>query len=119
MSLAEREDMNIEEAIKILHPDTTYRALFGIDGKEAIKLVEEACILACKCMEKQIPKNWIAEYMGDGDFAWKCPSCNDVFILIDGTPQDNNYNYCPNCGQAMAESRTEFYHIADISKMVD
>ena len=63
--------------------------------------------MSIQALEKQIPKNWIAEYMGDGDFAWKCPCCNDVFILIDGTPQDNNYNYCPNCGQAMTESRTE------------
>lgn len=45
--------MDIKKAIKILHPNTTARALFGVEGKEAIKLVEEACILACECMEKQ------------------------------------------------------------------
>ena len=68
---------------------------------------KEMCRMSIQALEKQMPKNWIAVYMGDGDFAWKCPSCKDMFVLIDGTPQDNNYNYCPNCGQAMAESRTE------------
>lgn len=48
--------MTIDEAIKILHPNTTYRALFGVEEKEAIKMVEEACILACECMEEL--KKW-------------------------------------------------------------
>ena len=58
-----------------------------------------------EALEKQIPKNWIAEDIGDGEYGWKCPSCKSVFVLMDGTPQDNEYNYCPNCGQSMAERK--------------
>ena len=54
--------MTYEEAMKILHPDTTFTALAeveyygGFNGQEAkIKAVEEACLLACKALEKQIP----------------------------------------------------------------
>ena len=55
--------MTNEEAMKILHPDTTFTALAeveyygGFNGQEAkIKAVEEACLLACEALEKQIPK---------------------------------------------------------------
>lgn len=80
-----------------------------LNNDSLMKEVTESELLAlAEAKEKQMPKNWIAEYIGDGDFAWKCPSCKDMFVLIDGTPQDNNYNYCPSCGQSMAESKTEF-----------
>lgn len=69
---------------------------------------EEIQKVTINALKKQIPKNWIAEYIGDGEFKWKCPCCDEEFILIGGTPQDIKYNYCPSCGQAMAESRTEF-----------
>ena len=66
---------------------------------------KEPLEMAIQSLKKQIPRNWIAEYLWDGDFAWKCPCCDELFVLMDGTPQDNEYNYCPNCGQAMAESK--------------
>ena len=53
--------MTIQEAIKILHPDTTRDALAeieyyaGFNGREArIKAVEEACLIACDCMSKAL-----------------------------------------------------------------
>ena len=24
-----------------------------------------------------------------------------IFMLLEGTPKDNDYNYCPNCGAEM------------------
>ena len=93
--------MDIKEAIRILHPDTTHRALFGVEGKEAIKLVEEACILACECMKKQIPK--IPNFEGDGYWdgqlvydTWICPNCDSRYEV-----DYDEYDYCPNCGQAL------------------
>ena len=41
---------------------------------------------------------WI--YIQDQD-AWECSECKDAFILFEGTPKDNNYNHCPNCGIEM------------------
>ena len=55
--------MTAQEAIKLLHPDTTKEAIAeikyycGFHGKEAaIKAIEEACLLACDALEKQVPK---------------------------------------------------------------
>ena len=85
--------MTYEEAMKILHPNTTLTALAeveyygGFNGQEAkIKAVEEACLLACKALEKQIPKKPYWEYG-----VWHCKSCGlDVF---------RDDFFCPICGQ--------------------
>ena len=46
---------------------------------------------------KALERRWIPF---DCD-TWQCSECKDVFILLEGTPKDNNYNYCPNCGAKM------------------
>lgn len=37
----------------------------------------------------------------DCDYAWECTNCKELFVLIDGTPKENKYNFCPNCGAKM------------------
>ena len=47
--------------------------------------------------------HWIEEDMFDGDIAYRCSKCNELFCLLEGTPWDNEYNFCPNCGADMRE----------------
>lgn len=46
---------------------------------------------------------WIPSDMGGGqeDEAYVCSVCDDPWVLISGTPQENNMNYCHNCGAKM------------------
>ena len=46
---------------------------------------------------------WERRNMGlwDEDYAYVCSVCGEVWNLIDSTPEDNNMNYCPNCGALM------------------
>ena len=37
------------------------------------------------------------------DVYYECSACGEPWILLDGTPSDNNMNYCPNCGALMDE----------------
>ena len=37
----------------------------------------------------------------DYDNSYLCTSCGEIWILNDGTPEENNMNYCPNCGADM------------------
>jgi rubrerythrin len=36
--------------------------------------------------------------VGDG-YAWECSNCKKVWTFEADTPKENNYNFCPNCGQ--------------------
>lgn len=72
--------MTIEEAIRILDPETTAEALAEIEyyagfrGKEAeIKAVEDACILAVAAIREQEQRRWIP-------VTDRLPEKNDRFI---------------------------------------
>lgn len=32
---------------------------------------------------------------------WACSACGEEFVLTDGTPDMNEYHFCPNCGAEM------------------
>ena len=34
---------------------------------------------------------------------WACSACGEEFILAEGTPDMNEYHFCPNCGADMRE----------------
>ncbi|MBQ2431708.1 MAG: hypothetical protein II268_00655 [Peptococcaceae bacterium] len=87
--------MDLEYAIKLLHPDTTGEAIAeieyynGFSGKKAaICAIEEALELACEAMEKQIPKE---------PFYYKdIPHCRKCKYDINA-----GADYCRKCGQAI------------------
>lgn len=35
------------------------------------------------------------------DTLYRCSVCGEEFYLENGTPQENQYYYCPNCGARM------------------
>lgn len=37
----------------------------------------------------------------DGDCHYQCSLCGEEWTLNDGTPVENNMNYCPRCGARM------------------
>lgn len=43
----------------------------------------------------------------DGDELYRCSECGTVYTLIDGTPKDNEYFFCPNCGADMRGGENE------------
>ena len=48
---------------------------------------------------------WHGEWKRDGevydDATWICSVCGHEWVLIDGTPQENDMHYCPKCGAKM------------------
>jgi len=47
--------------------------------------------------------HWIEQEDFNGDTYYDCSECKESFCLIEGTPTDNLYNFCPNCGAEMVE----------------
>lgn len=43
----------------------------------------------------------ISEYNGWGDTHYRCSVCDEEWFLEDGTPKQNNMNFCPQCGADM------------------
>lgn len=51
----------------------------------------------------ELPKRgeWTEVEDFDGDTHYQCSVCGEEWYFIDGTPADNNANYCPRCGAKM------------------
>ena len=43
----------------------------------------------------------LTDYGGWGDTHYRCSVCGEEWYLEDGTPQQNNMNFCPRCGSRM------------------
>ena len=97
--------MTNEQAHKILHPSTSKEAIFeiqshvGFDKEKGIKIVEEACLVACEAIEKQIPKKPIVI---DFTNLPACPNCKQLFDADEEYYLENGeWRYCGKCGQKM------------------
>lgn len=47
--------------------------------------------------------HWIEQDGYDGDTYYDCSACGHSWVTIEGTPQDNEMNYCPYCGAKLDE----------------
>ncbi len=45
--------------------------------------------------------HWIANDDYDGEVYYTCSRCEEPWVSIDGTPQENGMKYCPHCGAKM------------------
>ena len=91
--------MTAEEAREVLQEQIDrYGQEYDAEGIEALEV-------AIKALEQE-PKigHWIEEEIFDGEVAYRCSKCGELFELESGTPKDNEYNFCPKCGARMAES---------------
>lgn len=37
-----------------------------------------------------------------GTDVYTCSKCRESYVLVEGTPKENLWHYCPNCGANMA-----------------
>ena len=85
--------MTYEEAIRLLHPDTSREAIAelkyynGFNKDKTIDTINEAIILVCEAAEKQIPT---CDWEPYKEFV--CSKCGLKSSTFYG-------NYCPVCGQ--------------------
>ena len=54
---------------------------------------------------------WVLD--DDDTNTWECSECGSLQIIIDGTPFDNSWFYCPRCGckmerQVSRDGKTDF-----------
>lgn len=55
-----------------------------------------------ECKDKVIKHAyWEEKQDMNGDTYYHCTNCKEDFVFVEGTPKDNLYYYCPNCGAKM------------------
>ena len=94
--------MTAKEAHAILHPDTSAASIWEIkmdvSNEAAMKAVEDACVVACEALEKQIPKKPLQAYDELVEQHWlSCPMCYKGLCWEHGFKP----KHCSECGQAI------------------
>lgn len=91
--------MTAKEAIEILHPRHYGSNLLrieycgGVNGEQAMKeAVDDACLVACEALEKQIPKK-----PRETRCALMCASCGHK--ITEKGCKKLHRKYCKKCGQ--------------------
>jgi len=57
--------------------------------------------------QKRPHGEWIDLSDGWQEGTFMCSSCQMEFVLLEGTPEDNEYNFCPECGADMRKKEGE------------
>ena len=95
----EREAL-IEEA---KHNKAVCQAIADIvDVKDIINNTPVADVIPIRHGHWIAEENWTPD-----DYYYTCSICREDFYMIVGTPSDNNYKYCPNCGARMDGNEVE------------
>ena len=94
--------MTAKEAHAILHPDTSAASIWEIkmdvSNEAAMKAVEDACVVACEALEKQIPMKPLKAYDEQVEQHWlSCPMCYKGLCWEHGFKP----KHCSECGQAI------------------
>ena len=86
------------ELLKVLDRNSIYKKITYGDGRSIEKIIKS---MPSVDAVEQKHGHWIVE---DEDFnAYKCSNCNEVWCINDGTPEENEMNYCQHCGSKMDE----------------
>ena len=96
----------LKDAISVVY--RTKHMVDLTDSMKSVVVAKDAIVLGLEklpTIEEPKTGHWIEEDMFDGDIAYRCSECDEPFCLIDGTPTDNMYNFCPNCGAKMEREK--------------
>ena len=109
--------MTREEAIRLLKQYQGYESMFpdGEELKHAFDLTDETLDTLLSAIgptsRGQVEKAWRGEWKFEPDIydfgTYVCSKSGEPGTLIDGTPMENNMNFCPNCGAPMTDDAVD------------
>lgn len=103
----------IEAAIRIQHRAydiiATVRPVFDGEPVELRDLantvndISDVILRETRILLDDVDPCWIPseDETGDGSNTYKCSACGETQMLIDGTPEDNGWIFCPHCGERL------------------
>ena len=90
----------IEKSLAMYHDkySTDMLHMFGLFRS----VIEDKSLFPSADVEERKTGKWIErEDMYYGWNIWECSNCHEEFCVEEGSPNDNEYHYCPNCGARM------------------
>ena len=100
--------MTREEAIKTLQ---WYVDDAGISWEDFTEAFDMALNALRPVGREHVEKVWRGDWKFEPDIydcgTYVCSKCGEPWTLIDGTPVENNMNFCPNCGAALTDEAVE------------
>lgn len=96
-----------EQAIKEIYRKVSEEESNAIQGEDLDIGVIVGLKMAVRIIKEQQSAEkigkWIEQDDEYNDTIYQCSVCGEEFVTIEGTPADNLWNYCPNCGARMVE----------------
>ena len=77
------------------------RVIMEDDFKKAIKKIPKGIIVDVEPVRNGRWEVSIDEWFGTD--VYTCSKCRESYVLVEGTPKENLWHYCPNCGAQMNE----------------
>ena len=110
MTLKEAAIISCEDRIRRLENAPKHH--HGKRRRERAVELERVKIAALRPVSReQVVKVWRGEWQYHpedyDELTWTCSRCGEVWTLIDGTPDDNNMDFCPACGAPMTDEAVE------------
>lgn len=92
-----------KEHMEIILRSTLFMALDEIDRlRDEIQLItapREEHKRGGFGIPARVPEKKTTWQYDEWDDAWECNACNYYYVVIEGTPKENDINYCPKCGR--------------------
>lgn len=73
------------------------------DLANAVNDISDAILHDTFILLDDVDPCWIPseDETGEGSNTYKCSACGETQMLIDGTPEDNGWIFCPHCGERL------------------
>lgn len=75
------------------------RVIMEEDFKRAIRTIPAGTIIDVSPVVHGRWEDSTDEWFGTD--VYTCSKCRESYVLVEGTPKQNLWNYCPNCGAKM------------------
>ena len=73
------------------------------DDEELHEMYTDAIAL----LKEQEPKTGVWILDDEDANSWECSECGSLQQIIDGTPYENGWSFCPHCGTKLEEQKVK------------
>ena len=98
--MIEKEYIDLEETVTALKRNS--QKYFSSFHKGYVQAIEDLADIPAAKVAPVRHGHWIEqENWALDDYYYTCSACGTEWVTIEGTPEENGMDFCPNCGAKM------------------